>query len=122
MVSRVIVVPYTGGNTTKQTRPDQIRAIITDPPIPSPPKRQSLALLDSNGNEKKKVIRNTRVLVQEDAGLPPLLPGKALVEQRKDLGDVELDIFQVKVVLVVLLHLEQIVELEVELEQATITS
>ena len=37
--------------------------------------------------------------------LPALLPRESLVQERKDLGDVELDVFQVEVILVVLLHL-----------------
>ena len=47
--------------------------------------------------------------------LPPLLPREPLVKQREDLGDVELHVLQVQIVLVVLLHLEQVVEFEVEL-------
>lgn len=48
--------------------------------------------------------------------LPPLLPSKSLVEQCKDFRDVELDVFEIQLVLVILLHLKQIIELEVELE------
>lgn len=52
--------------------------------------------------------------------LPPLLAGKALVEQREHLGNVELDVFQVEVVLAVFLHLEEVVQLEVEFEETAI--
>lgn len=52
--------------------------------------------------------------------LPPLLPREPLVEQREYLGYVELHVLKIEVVLVVLLHLQQIVKLEIQLEQATI--
>lgn len=52
---------------------------------------------------------------EADRRLPPLLPGKPLVEQRKNLGDVELDVFKIQVVLIVLLHFKKIVQLKVEL-------
>ena len=51
---------------------------------------------------------------------PPFLAREALVQQRQHFGDVELDVFEVEGFLVVLLHLEQIVEFEVELEQAAV--
>ncbi len=56
------------------------------------------------------------------ACLPPFLPRKALVEQCQDLGNVELDVFQIQVVLVVLLHLQEVVELEIELEETPVAS
>lgn len=54
--------------------------------------------------------------------LPPLLSREALVEQSEHLGHVELDVFKVELVLAVLLHLEQVVELEVEFEEAAVAS
>ena len=45
--------------------------------------------------------------------LPPLLPRKPLVQQRQDLWNIELDIFKIKRFLAVLLHLKQVIELEV---------
>lgn len=48
--------------------------------------------------------------------LPPLLSCKSFVKKRKHLGDIELDVFQVKVFEVVLLHFQQIIELEIKLE------
>lgn len=54
--------------------------------------------------------------------LPPLLSSEPLVEQGQDLGDVELDIFEIEGLLVVLLHFEQIIELEVEFEQPSIAA
>ena len=55
----------------------------------------------------------------ETCTLPPLLARKALVEEGKHLGDIELNIFQVKILQVVLLHLEKVVEFEVKLQQST---
>lgn len=46
---------------------------------------------------------------------PTALACKSLVEQGKHLGHVELDVLEIEVFLVVLLHFEQIVELQVEL-------
>lgn len=54
--------------------------------------------------------------------LPSLLPREPLVEQCEYFRHVELDIFEIKVVLVVLLHLKQIVKLEVKLQEATVAS
>ncbi len=48
--------------------------------------------------------------------LPPFFPCKPLIEQRKDLGNVEMDIFQIQGLLVILLHFQQIVKLEIQLE------
>ena len=45
--------------------------------------------------------------------LPALFAGKALVEQGEHLGHVELHVLKVEVFLVVLLHLEKVVELEI---------
>lgn len=47
------------------------------------------------------------------SALPALLPGKALVQQREDLGHVEQDVLEVEGFLVVLLHFEQVVELKI---------
>jgi hypothetical protein len=46
--------------------------------------------------------------------LPALLPSESLVEKSKNLGNVELDILQVKVILVVLLHLKQIIQFQIQ--------
>ena len=48
-----------------------------------------------------------------------LLPCEALVEQRQDLRDIKLDILEIEIVLAVLLHLEQVIELQIKLEQTT---
>jgi len=50
-----------------------------------------------------------------DLCLPSLLAREALVEQREDLRYIELDVFEIKVFLAVFLHLEKVVELEIEL-------
>lgn len=54
--------------------------------------------------------------------LPPLLAGESLVEKGEHLGHVELDVFEVELVLVVLLHLEQVVELEVQLQEPAVSA
>lgn len=53
---------------------------------------------------------------------PSLLPSKPLVEQCKDLGDIKLNVFQVQFVLVIFLHLKQIVKLEIEFEQSSVSA
>lgn len=45
---------------------------------------------------------------------PSFLACEALVEEREDFWDVELDIFEIEGFLIVLLHFEEIVEFEVE--------
>ena len=54
--------------------------------------------------------------------LPSFLSGEALVEQSQDLGYIELDIFEVEVLLIVLLHFQQVIELQVEFEEAPISA
>jgi hypothetical protein len=49
------------------------------------------------------------------ASLPSLLSGEALIQEREDLGYVELHVFEVEFLLAVFLHLEEIVELKVKL-------
>ena len=46
--------------------------------------------------------------------LPSFLSRKALIEERQNLGNVELYVFEIEVLLVIFLHLEQVVELEVQ--------
>lgn len=43
--------------------------------------------------------------------LPPLLPRETFVEQGKNLWYIELDVFEVKFILIVFLHLEEVIEL-----------
>jgi hypothetical protein len=47
--------------------------------------------------------------------LPPLLSGETFVKQSQDLGDVELNVFKIKIVLPIFLHLEKVVQLKVQL-------
>jgi len=50
---------------------------------------------------------------------PSLLSCEPLVEQGEDFRDVESDVLKIQVLLSLLLHLKQIVELEIELEKAS---
>lgn len=54
--------------------------------------------------------------------LPALLASEALIQEHEHLGNVELDVLQIQVFLVVLLHLQQIVQLQVQLEQAAVAA
>lgn len=54
--------------------------------------------------------------------LPPLLSGKALIQEREDLGHIELDVFKVKLVLAIFLHLKQIVKLEVKFQKSAVAA
>ena len=49
--------------------------------------------------------------------LPAFLPCKSLVEKCKHLRHVKLDILEIQILLIILLHLEQIVKFEVELQK-----
>lgn len=49
--------------------------------------------------------------------LPSLLSCESFVQKREHLGHIELHILQVEIFLVVFLHLQQVVKLEVELEK-----
>ena len=48
--------------------------------------------------------------------LPSFLPGKSLVQQCQDLGYIELHVFEIEVFLIVFLHLQQVIELQIEFE------
>ena len=61
-------------------------------------------------------------MIGERRGLPAFLAGEALVEEVQDLGHVELDVLEVEVLLVILLHLEQVVELEIEFEEPSVAT
>lgn len=54
--------------------------------------------------------------------LPSLLSRKSLVEQGKHLGYVELHVFQVKLILIILLHLKQIVQLKIEFQKTSVAT
>lgn len=65
------------------------------------------------------------VVVVDDTGtrqrntmgvLPPFLPREPLVEERQYLRHVKLDVLEVQVVLVVLLHFKEVIQLQVELQ------
>lgn len=54
--------------------------------------------------------------------LPALLPCKPLVEQCKNFGHVELDVFEIQVVLVVFLHFKEVVQLQVKFEESPVAT
>lgn len=45
--------------------------------------------------------------------LPPLFTSKPLVQEGQHLGDIELYVFKIKILLAVFLHLQKIIELQV---------
>jgi hypothetical protein len=47
------------------------------------------------------------------SSLPALLSRKSLVEENEHFGDIELNILQVQIFLVILLHLQQVVKLQI---------
>lgn len=53
---------------------------------------------------------------------PTLFASKAFVEERQYFGYVELDILKIQFILIVFLHLEQIIEFEIELQQTSVTT
>lgn len=48
-----------------------------------------------------------------------LLPCETLIEKSQYFGNIELDILQIKVLLAVLLHLKQVVELQIKFKQSS---
>lgn len=53
---------------------------------------------------------------------PASLSRETLVEQREDFRHIELDVLQVQVFLALLLHLEQIVEFQIQLQKTPVTA
>ena len=53
---------------------------------------------------------------------PAPLSRKALVEQREDFCHIELDVLQVQIFLTLLLHFEQVVEFQIQLQKAPVTA
>lgn len=68
------------------------------------------------------VVRSQSESCMLNSSLPCPLSGEPFVEQSQDLGNVELYVFKVEILLSVLLHLEKIVQLEIQLEKTPITS
>lgn len=66
------------------------------------------------------LVAESRIVIIDH--LPALLPREAFVQQRQDLWHVELDIFQVQVILIVLLHLKQIIKLEIQFKETSIAT
>lgn len=64
----------------------------------------------------------TKIRPLEESGLPALFPSKSLVKKCQNLGDIKLHVFQIKIFLTVLLHLEQVVQLEIEFKKPTIAT
>lgn len=79
-------------------------------------------IVSRNGKRMGRLFQWAKIGLGLGSNSPALLSGKALVEQGQDLGDVELNVFQVQVVQVVLLHLQQVVELQIKLQEASVPS
>lgn len=75
------------------------------------PTLQRMKMHAAHGVKQKKAVDAEKI-----QHLPPLLPRESLVQQHKDLRYVEQYVFQVQLFLVVFLHLEQVVKLEIELQ------
>lgn len=54
--------------------------------------------------------------------LPALLSRESLIQQSKNFGNVELNVLQIKIFLILLLHFEEIIKFEIEFEQTSSTS
>lgn len=66
------------------------------------------------------VVSSWHIASLEEANLPSLLPCKSLVEEDQDFGHVELYVLEVEIFLVVLLHLQKIVQLQIKLEETAV--
>ena len=60
--------------------------------------------------------------VGEVADLPALLASKPLVQECQNLGDIELDILKIKVLEVVFLHFQQVIEFQIKLQKSASTT
>lgn len=65
---------------------------------------------------------NTIHVVTKSLTPTSLLPCEAFVEQGEYFRNIKLDVFEIEIVLPVLLHLQQVIKLEIQLQQATSTS
>lgn len=68
------------------------------------------------------VPRRLAIRVPCPVELPAFLPGEPLVEKGEHLRHVELNILQVQLFLIVLLHLQEIVKLKIEFQKPSIAS
>jgi hypothetical protein len=62
----------------------------------------------------------TKLSLPKSGLLPALLSSKALVKERQNLRYIKLYIFKIEVLLTVLLHLEKIVQFEIEFKKPAI--
>ena len=97
----------------KETRKRQKTSKLPIQSLPPPP-RYSLRYRQKKNERMKKKIHIIRSFPNSSRHFLPLFPGKSLVEQRKNFWYIELNIFEVEFVLVVLLHFQKIVKLQVE--------
>lgn len=73
--------------------------------------------------ESRFRLPDIRVLVVGSLRSSPApLSREALVQQREDFRHIELDVLQIQVFLALLLHLEQVVELQVQLQKTPVTA
>jgi hypothetical protein len=54
--------------------------------------------------------------------LPALLARETLIQESKHLGNIELNVLEIELVLVVFLHLEEIIKLKIKFEETAIAS
>ena len=100
---------------------------IQNPSQPLRPFRLDSSLTFNGEKNVKKNCRDQLHCLSEIKNkhqwcLSSSLPGEPLVQERKHLCHVELNVFKVEVLLTFFLHLEQIIQLEVELQQSPITT
>lgn len=60
-------------------------------------------------------------VVTKSLGPALLFPRKSFIEERQHFRNIKLNIFEIEIFLSVLLHLEQVVKLEIQLQQTTST-
>lgn len=76
-------------------------------------------------SNKKSPIRQTKlhpfhIVSPASSQLPVLLPCKSLVEQGQDFWHIELNVFKIQFIMVVLLHFQEIVQLEIKLQESSV--
>jgi hypothetical protein len=99
--------------------------------MPSPPSRFMPILVDCMHRAREPLVESSIlfqaagdrvVIVGSVRSSPASLSRETLVEQRKDFRHVELNVLQVQVFLALLLHLQQVVELQIQLQKTPITA
>ena len=67
------------------------------------------------------INRTNYHMLRDNFASPSLFPCESLVQKCEHFRDIELHVFQIKIFLVILLHLQEIIKFKIKFQQTTVT-